>query len=62
VTKTDLLSLFKTHGDLSCTTKGESRVILYRHMHLRSCSVQQVVSSDSSFSMKSQKEFALCQR
>jgi hypothetical protein len=43
VTNTDLLSLFKTHGDSSCTTKGQSRIILFRHMHLRSCSVRQVV-------------------
>jgi hypothetical protein len=43
VTKTDLLSLFKTHGDSSCTTKGQSRVILFRHMHLHSCLVRQIV-------------------
>jgi WD40 repeat protein len=29
VTKTDLLRLFKMHSDLSCTTKGQSRVILF---------------------------------
>jgi hypothetical protein len=43
VTKTELLSLFKTHGDLSCTIKWQSKVTLFRPMHPLSCSVQQVV-------------------
>jgi hypothetical protein len=43
MTRIDLVSLFKTHGDSLCTTKGQSRATLFRHMHLRSCSVQQVV-------------------
>jgi hypothetical protein len=56
-----LLSLFKTHGDSLCTTKGQLRVTLFRHMHLCSCSVRQVVRSDSCFSTKSQKKFVLGQ-
>jgi archaellum biogenesis ATPase FlaH len=43
VTKIDLLSLFKTHDDSSCITKGLLRATLFRHMYPRSCSVQQVV-------------------
>ncbi|KAF1938750.1 HET-domain-containing protein [Clathrospora elynae] len=42
-TKINLLSLFKTHGDLLCIIKGQSRVILFKYMHLRCCLVQQVV-------------------
>jgi hypothetical protein len=54
-TKTDLLSLFKTHGGLLCTTKGQLKVTLFRHMHQHCCSARQVVSSDSCSSTKSQK-------
>ena len=43
VTRIDLLSLFKTHGDSSCTTKEQSRVTLFRPMHPHCCSVRQVV-------------------
>jgi hypothetical protein len=43
VTKIDLLSLFKTHGDSSCTIKWQSKVTLFRPMHPHSCSVRQVV-------------------
>ena len=41
--QTNCSSTSKTHSDSSCTTKGQSRVILFRHMHLRSCSVRHVV-------------------
>jgi hypothetical protein len=40
-TKIDLFSLFKTHGDSSCTTKGQSRATLFRPTHPHSCSVRQ---------------------
>jgi hypothetical protein len=43
VTRIDLLSLFKTHGGLSCTTKGQLKVTLFRLMHPHSCLVLQVV-------------------
>jgi hypothetical protein len=43
MTKRDLLSLFTTHGDSSCTTKGQSRATLFRLTHRHCCSVQQVV-------------------
>jgi hypothetical protein len=43
VTKIDLLSLFKTHGDSSCTTKAQSRATLFRPMHPHCYSVRQVV-------------------
>jgi hypothetical protein len=39
----DLLSLFKTHGDLSCTTKEQLKVTFSRRMHLRFSLVRQVV-------------------
>jgi hypothetical protein len=42
-TKINLLSLFKMHNDLSCITKGQLRVTLFKYMPLRSCSVRQVV-------------------
>jgi hypothetical protein len=41
--KINLPSLFKTHGDLLCITKGQLRVTLFKHMYLRCCLVQQVV-------------------
>jgi len=43
MTKRDLLSLFTTHGDSSCTTKGQSRGTLFRLIYRHYCSVQQVV-------------------
>lgn len=43
VAKIGLLSLSKTHGDSSCTTKGQSRAILFRPMRPRCCLAQQVV-------------------
>jgi hypothetical protein len=43
VTKIDLLSLFKTHGDSLCITKGLLKVTLFRPMHPHCCSVRQVV-------------------
>jgi hypothetical protein len=42
-TKIILLSSFKTHSGLSCIIKGQLRVTLFKHMHLRCCSVQLVV-------------------
>jgi hypothetical protein len=42
-TKDHTLSLFTTRGDSLCITKGQSRVTLFRRMHLRCRSVQQVV-------------------
>jgi hypothetical protein len=42
-TKITLLSSFKTHSGLSCIIKGQSRVTLFKHMHLRCYSVQLVV-------------------
>jgi hypothetical protein len=42
-TKIILLSSFKTHSGLSCIIKGQSRVTLFKHMHLRCYSVQLVV-------------------
>jgi hypothetical protein len=42
-TKIILLSSFKTHGGLSCIIKGQSKVTLFRHMHLRCYLVQLVV-------------------
>ena len=42
-TKINLLSLFRTHGDSLCITNGQSRVILFKHMHLRCYLVRQVV-------------------
>jgi hypothetical protein len=58
VAKIDLLSLFKTHGGLLCTTKAQSRATLFRPMHPHCCSARQVVSSDSCSSTKSQKQSA----
>jgi hypothetical protein len=34
-TKINLFSLFETHGDSSCITKGQLRVTLFKPMHLR---------------------------
>jgi hypothetical protein len=42
-TKIILLSSFKTHSGLSCIIKGQLRVTLFKHMHLRCYSVQLVV-------------------
>jgi hypothetical protein len=42
-TKIILLSWFKTHSGLSCIIKGQLRVTLFKHMHLRCYSVQLVV-------------------
>jgi hypothetical protein len=42
-TKIILLSSFKTHSGLSCIIKGQSRVTLFKHMHLRCYLVQLIV-------------------
>jgi hypothetical protein len=61
VTKIDMLSLFKTHDGLSCTTRAQSRATLFRPMHLHCYLVRQVVWSDSCSSTKSQKKSVLDQ-
>jgi len=43
VTKKDLLSLLKTHGDSSCTTKVQLKVTLFRPMHPHYFLVRHVV-------------------
>jgi hypothetical protein len=43
VAKTDFVSLCKTHGDSSCTIKGQLRVTLFRPTHLHSCLARLVV-------------------
>jgi hypothetical protein len=42
-TKISSLSLFKMRGDSLCITNMSSRVIHFKHMHLRCCSVRLVV-------------------
>jgi hypothetical protein len=41
--KISSLSLFEMHGDSLCITNKPSRVILFKHMHLRYCLVRLVV-------------------
>jgi hypothetical protein len=50
-----LPSLFMMHGDSLCITKEQLRASRFRRMHLRCCSVQELVWSGSYFNTKSQK-------